>query len=175
MLAQAKALDKQINALEFENTAIIQDIFGKYSPRGHDLRFIIGSVKLSTLLESMADKTKNNIKRIGKAEALPSPSIAAHAQEMLEESTALLTLLQQLLHGFSIEISDAMVARRRRIEALYREIWLQQTQVDVSYHNLVMLAKNIERNADILSDIRKILYFIHTGEKLVKKKKAALS
>ncbi len=169
-LKQARALDKEINTIENENIAVIQNIIGKYTPRGRDLRFIIGSVKLATLLESTADKLKNSIKRMVKMETPPGREVTAALQKMLEESRALMQILPKLLDEFDEEISAEMITRRRQIEAHYREVWLQKATVDVNYHNTVMLAKNIERMADLSNDLRKIIYFIHTGERLRKKK-----
>lgn len=171
ILRAARALDKEINQHEFAIVAAIQNILGKYNPRGRDLRFIIGSVKLSTLLESVADKIKNNIKRIHKTEKLPAAEVIAKLQEMLNISAEVMKIISALLNKFEMDASDEVNRRRRKIEALYREVWVQETSVDATYHNIVMLAKNIERNADIVSDVKKIIYFMETGEKLVKKKK----
>ena len=175
ILREAKALDKEINECEFQIVAAIQNILGKYNPRGKDLRFMIGSVKLSTLLESIADKIKNNIKRIFKTETTPASEMIARLQEMLRVNHEVMILVGKLLHEFDAEISDEINRKRRKIEALYREVWLQETKVDATYHNIVMLAKNIERNADMVSDLKKTIYFTETGEKLVKKKKPAVT
>jgi len=172
-LQQARGLDKEINKIEAENISAIQNIIGKYSPRGQDLRFIIGSVKLATLLESSADKLKNCIKRMVKMDALPGEEKTSQIRQMLEENGAVMAILPRLLEGFDDDLSSEMNRRRKQIEMLYREIWTRQSGDEVTYHNTVMLAKNIERIVDIASDLRKIIYFIHTGERLVKKKKQA--
>lgn len=171
---KARALDKEINRIEAENVVAIQNIIGKYTPRGKDLRLVIGSVKLATLLESSADKLKNCIKRMVKMETPPDREVTAQLRQMLEENAALMRLVPKLLDEYDEMVSAEMIQHRRKIEALYREIWLQKTSVDVNYHNTVMLAKNIERIADVASDLKKIIYFIHTGERLVKKKKPPL-
>lgn len=174
IVREAKALDKEINRFEFQIVEAIQNILGKYNPRGKDLRFIIGSVKLSTILESIADKIKNNIKRICKIETTPAPAMIEKLKHMLQENHEIMQAVGKLLEAFDSEVSDEINRKRRKIEALYREVWLQETSVDASYHNIVMLAKNIERNADMVSDLKKIIYFMETGEKLVKKKKASV-
>jgi phosphate transport system protein len=173
LLKQARATDKEINQIENENLAVIQNILGKYNPRGKDLRFIIGSIKLATLLESVADKLKNSLKRMLKMEAAPSSETQDALKKMFSETADLMRLLPRLMEEFDDVISGDMARRRREIEVLYRSVWLQKTSVDVNYHNLVMLAKNLERIADLSSDLKKILYFVHTGERLRKKKPVA--
>jgi phosphate transport system protein len=170
-LREARKMDKQINQLEFEIVAAIQRILGKYNPRGRDLRFIIGSIKLSTLLESIADKSKNCIKRMYKIEALPSPVVMEKLRLMLAENHAITVLVHQLLLEFDRTTADEINKKRKQIELLYRDVWLQKTNVDADYHNIVMLAKNIERIADMVIDLKKIIYFVQTGEKLTKRKK----
>lgn len=171
ILREARQLDKEVNKLEYEITGVIQSIFSKYNPRGQDLRFVIGSIKISTILESIADKSKNCIKRIFKTETPLSAQTVAHITQMLRDTDEITQRIHRLIREYADETAAEIAPFRKSIEQSYREIWVGGTQVDADYHNTVMLAKNIERIADMAVDLKKILYFIHTGEKHKKKKK----
>jgi phosphate uptake regulator len=170
ILKQARALDKEVNQLEDEITRLIQGIFSKYNPRGQDLRFVITSVKISTLLESIADKSKNCIKRLFKTESSITAETATHITQMLADTQEITPRLHLLLKAYAEDTASEITRFRKKIEQSYRAIWAAGTRVDADYHNIVMLAKNIERIADMAVDVRKLIYYIHTGEKRRKKK-----
>lgn len=170
LLKEGRKLDKEVNQLEFEITAMIQGIFSKYNPRGQDLRFVIGSIKVATHLESIADKAKNCLKRIFKTEGVFTDQTITRLQQMLGISGQIALHIQTLQESYDEEAAAAITRLRKEIEQGYRAIWADGKQVDANYHNSVMLAKNIERIADVAVDLKKILYFIHTGEKHRKKK-----
>ncbi len=170
IMREARSLDKQVNKLEFEITREIQNIFSKYNPRGKDMRFVIGSIKLSTILESIADKSKNCIKRIYKTETTLAVETVTRITRMLFDTKEITQRIHQLLQAYDEGVATEISTHRKSIEQAYREIWVAGTSVDADYHNTVMLAKNIERIADMAVDLKKILYFIHTGEKHKKAK-----
>lgn len=162
----AKKLDKQVNRLEYEIIAVAQEAISKFSPMGDSLRFVIGCVKVSTLLELIGDRAKNSYKRLHKINTPLDAEIKEAIAKMVQTNVSLLNTMRKLLGEYSEDIVKSTVDEVRTVENLYKQIWPQKRFDDADYHNIIMIAKNQQRVADLVVDTKRILYFVHTGKSL---------
>ncbi len=167
----AKQKDKEINELEFAVEKLVMDIFGKYSPTGDELRFILTSLKISTALELMGDMAKNSIKHISKLEALADAQtkpLLAVVDAAGKTVTGMLTHIEQ----FNEQAALDLFARAQKVDDAAKHIVVslgdaKEVKGEVK-RQILLVTKNLERVADLATDIVKYCYYIHTGKKFEK-------
>jgi phosphate uptake regulator len=162
----AKKLDKQVNQREYEIIAVAQEAISKFAPMGDSLRFVIGCVKVSTLLELIGDRAKNSYKRLHKINTALDSEVRDAVAKMVQTNLSLLNAMRGLISEYNEDIVKSTVEEVRSVENLYKQIWPQKRFDDADYHNIIMLAKNQQRIADLVVDTKRILYFVHTGKNL---------
>lgn len=162
----AKKLDKQVNQLEYDIIAVAQEAISKYAPMGDSLRFVIGCVKVSTLLELIGDRAKNSYKRLHKIHVPLEGEVKEAIADMVRTNIKLLRAIRGLLSEYNEDIAKTTVDDVRSVENLYKQIWPQKRFDDADYHNIIMIAKNQQHIADMMVDAKRILYFVHTGKNL---------
>ena len=162
----AKKIDKEVNQLEYDIIAVAQEAISKYAPMGDSLRFVIGCVKVSTLLELVGDRAKNTYKRWHKIHVTVDADVKGAIENMVRTNIKLLTTMRDLLNEYDEELAKTSVEDVRTVENLYKQIWPQKRFDDADYHNIIMIAKNQQHIADMMVDAKRILYFVHTGKNL---------
>ncbi len=172
---QAKNLDKEINTLETQVEEEIMRFFALHQPLLVELRFVTFSMKLVMILERMGDLTKNTVRRLNKLDDSIQPEMAQDIEKMTVATMDLLKRSLQMLSHFNAEMAKTLTKRDDTIDALYKKIKkslraeLEQSPTRARFlSQLKQVAVNIERSGDFATDITRILYFIHTGERLGK-------
>lgn len=172
--AQAKRIDKEINALEADIENAVQTLLTRYSPQLVELRFILASLKIAASLERMGDHAKNTVKRLQRVEGKLN-GMNDIMSRMLERMEGLLTQLETLLLHFKPEDAGAITASDDVMDELYKQsvVAISKHMHDGSLPNeaishALFIAKNIERMADHVTDITRELYYVHTGERMKK-------
>ena len=174
-IEQAKKLDKEINALEMQIEEEVMLFFSRHQPLLIELRFVTFSIKLVLILERMGDLGKNTVRRLNKLGETIRPEIANELKEMTVANKDLLKRSLQMLTSFNAEMTKTLTKRDDTIDAHYKTIKkllraeLEQFPTRArALNQLKQIATNLERNGDFTTDITRILYFIHTGDRLNK-------
>ena len=171
---QAKAFDKEINALEHEVDRVASGILSKFTLLGTELRFTLSVFKIAYILECMADNLKNAVKRLSKLKA-PAPAALADAIRGIADATQwpLAHCLSGIIN-FDEATFQKLLDQKKEIGALYRSGLLTMQNLpagSISAEDsaeLHLILRNIERCSDFIADSAKVSYFIHTGEKYEK-------
>ncbi len=168
--AQAKEIDRQINEAEKQISFTVEQILSKFHPLGEELRFVIGSIKIAGILESIADKIKNVTKRLPKVEHPLSANMQKQVRSLADILDHSLHICMQLLVQFDASEADALEQAWEKADAAYKNIvqeltrHLGESDADenkADYSHILLLAKNLERSVDSVQDIIKISRFIH--------------
>ena len=174
-IEQAKNLDKQINTLEKEVEEEIMGFFARHQPLLVELRFVTFSMKLAMILERMGDLAKNTVRRLNKLGKPIGTDMAQDLEKMTQATMDLLKSSLQMLFHFNTEMAKTWTKRDDAIDALYKKIKkslraeLEQSPAHAQFlGKLKQVAVNLERSGDFSTDITRILYLIHTGERLGK-------
>jgi phosphate transport system protein len=174
-IEQAKKLDKAINALEMQIEEEVMLFFSRHQPLLIELRFVTFSIKLVLILERMGDLAKNTVRRLNKLGENIRPEIANELQEMTLANKDQLKRSLQMLSSFNAEMTKALTKRDDTIDAHYKKVKkLLNAELDQfptrarALNQLKQIATNLERSGDFTTDITRILYFIHTGDRLSK-------
>jgi phosphate transport system protein len=152
--------DDQIDALELEVDRTCIRVLALKSPEARDLRFVITAVKLTPILERIADHACN-VARVAldlndEPQLKPNadlPKMAQVAREMLHAS----------LDAFAeadANAARAVIERDDEIDQLYDRIFhdlldymSRDPQVASRAARLVLVAKHLERIGDYVTDI----------------------
>lgn len=173
---QAKASDKEIDALQERIDAQVAEMFSKQSPMASELRLILSAHKIAVMLERMGELARNTTKRLVRCEVELSPQAREKIRLLVEVDSAML--------------KDALAAFREQDEKLARAVWKRDDEADTLCRETFALlltdlcavpgkekgmvdalfaVKQFERIADYASAIAKAVIYIATGQRPRKK------
>lgn len=167
----AKKIDKTINEAELKAERMVGDIIAKYGVSGDDLRYVIGSVKVSGTLERIADKTKNCIKRLGKVGKPLAPQMQAELAKANAALQYMISLALAQVVDYQEPATRELLRHGATVQHSYRHV-LGMLQNDATIGedetHITLIAKNMEQAADMLVEIMKIGHLINFGQKYEK-------
>ena len=171
--ARIRARDKELNALERDAELAAITLIATRAPVADDLRSIVSSLKMTTLIERMGDYSKNIAKRtiiIAEEGALDIPQIieemSAHAGRMIYDVINAYVSMDADM-AITIWKNDDLLDNMH--DASYREIqslMIERPERINSLTHLIMIAKNLERIGDQATNIAEHIYYAITGKAL---------
>ncbi|MDX2112491.1 MAG: PhoU domain-containing protein [Alphaproteobacteria bacterium] len=169
--ADAKQLDKKINALEIEIENAVAAILSRYTLIGDELRFTVTMLKLSSTLERMGDMAKNCVKRTVRLVRPVQPAFVSEARSLKKLIDTMLMSSMSLVQEYDETKAVALLAQEDEADGLYKKIQLLLQQ-DLGDHaqlvestHMLFIIKNLERMADLALEIVKLCHYIHLGSK----------
>ena len=173
-------MDKKINNLEVSIDEQCLKLLATQQPMAIDLRFITSAMKINNDLERMGDHSVNIaelVKILNEQELLKPlidiPRMANLAQMMVKDS------LDSFING-NVEQAQSVCIRDDEVDKLddqlFRELltyMMNDTQTIARALDLVLISKNLERIADLSTNIAEEVIFIYRA-KMVKHHKATL-
>lgn len=172
--ADAKHIDKKVNALELDIEAHVASILSKYTLIGDELRFTMTMLKLSSTLERMGDMAKNCVKRVVKLSKPVQPAFVSEAHALKDLVDKMLSTSMELIQDYDEKKASELLAQEDEADGLYKKIQLLLQQ-DIGNSarllestHMLFIIKNLERMADLTLEIVKLCYYIHHGTKFEK-------
>jgi phosphate transport system protein len=173
-------MDQKINNLEVSIDEQCLKLLATQQPMAIDLRFITSAMKINNDLERMGDHSVNIaelVKILNEQELLKPlidiPRMANLAQMMVKDS------LDSFING-NVEQAQSVCIRDDEVDKLddqlFRELltyMMNDTQTIARALDLVLISKNLERIADLSTNIAEEVIFIYRA-KMVKHHKATL-
>ena len=149
-------------------------IIAKRQPMAHDLREIIGTMRIASDLERIGDLGKNIAKRTVAVSEVKQPLRLYRGLESLAEMA--MVQLKEVLDTFATRRMDGIALLRDRDEeidakytSLFRELltYMMEDPRNISAcTHLLFCAKNIERIGDHVTNIAETIHYMETGEGL---------
>ena len=171
-VAEAKAADKTINALDHQIEDEATIILALQNPLAIDLRFVTSVLKITGMLEHAGDLAKNTVKRSVK---MGNNASEAGIQKIEKMADIVVEMIDSALDAFKRTDTAAAMnvwKRDQEIDDLYHEIFaLMQKEMLASPENItpsthiVFAAKNLERVADYITNLAKMVYYIGSGKR----------
>ncbi len=170
--------DARIDALEAEVERLAVEVIALRAPMADDLRELIASLKIVSVVERIGDYSKNIAKRV--AQLNESRSI---------EAIPLLMSMSELVAGL---VRDSLDSFARRDAELARNVTVRDKPVDDFYNSifralvtfmmenpraisesahLLFVAKNLERIGDHATNIAEMVHYVVTGTRLEDREK----
>jgi len=167
------AQDKRVDQLEAEVDAAAIQMLALRQPMAGDLRQVVTALKVSHMVERIADYAKNIARRATVLSQLPPiqprqsiPRMGRLAQQQLKD----------VLDAYVKRDADRAIAvwqRDRELdelyEALFREVltyMMEDPRNITAGTHVLFMAKNIERIGDHATNVAEMVYFLVHGEPL---------
>ncbi len=171
--------DRRVDELDAQIEKLVVQTIALRAPMANDLREIIAALKISGIVERMADYAKNIAKRV------ETVSTIRHIEPL-----SLLPSMAQIAREMAKAALDAFVARDapkalqvierdRAVDDFYNSIF--RTMVTFMMENpktisecahIMFIAKNLERIGDHATNIAEMVHYSVTGEKPAEREKA---
>ncbi|MBO9581159.1 MAG: phosphate signaling complex protein PhoU [Sphingobium sp.] len=164
--------DKRIDELDAQIEKLVVQTIALRAPLADDLREIIAVLKISNVVERMADYAKNIAKRVStinrSKQVEPLSLLPAMAQIAREMVKGALDAFVARAPAKALQIID----RDRAVDDFYNSIF--RTMVTFMMENpkmisesthIMFIAKNLERIGDHATNIAEMVHYIVTGEK----------
>jgi len=165
----AKALDKEINALETQVEQQVTALLTRHAMMADELRFVLCAIRIASHLERVGDMAKNTVKRIGKMPVPIPKELQANYAAMAKSTDAMVAQAIGLIENYNQETALSVCRSDDEVDGRYKDIVLaaQRAVPAEALAPFLFLAKNLERMADYASSVAKEAAYIHTGQKLV--------
>ena len=171
-VAEAKAADKYINALDHQIEEEATIVLALQNPLAMDLRFVTSVLKITGMLERAGDLAKNTVKRSVKMGIHAPEEVILKLEKMADIVVSMLdTALEAFERTETAKATDVW-KREQDIDDLYHEIFaLMQKQMSASPEcvtpstHIVFAAKNLERVADYTTNLAKTVYYVNSGKR----------
>jgi phosphate transport system protein len=168
--------DKRIDELDARIEKLVVQTIALRAPLADDLREIISVLKISGVVERMADYAKNIAKRVETVTASSQieplsllPSMALIAREMVKGA----------LDAFAARdarLAIAVIERDRAVDDFYNSIfrtlvtYMMENPKTISQSaHIMFIAKNLERIGDHATNVAEMVYFAATGHQMVER------
>jgi len=164
--------DKRIDELDAQIEKLVVQTIALRAPLADDLREIIAVLKISNVVERMADYAKNIAKRVGtinrskQVEPLTLlPSMAQIAREMVKGA------LDAFVARDPVKALQ-IIERDRAVDDFYNSIFrtmvtfmMENPKMISASTHIMFIAKNLERIGDHATNIAEMVHYIVNGEK----------
>jgi phosphate transport system protein len=174
---RAKEIDKKINHLEIEVEQECINVMARRAPMAFDLRFLISSIKVSTILERLGDISKKLVKRTIKKVGTDFPE--AYKADFKEMAQNVILMLDNAVAGFNtqdVQQSDKVWRSEDKVDDKASELFTRISEdmkknpekVDVLVQ-ILLNTRRLERMADYCTKIAKIAHYTDSGNRVSEK------
>jgi phosphate transport system protein len=174
---QANKADIIINNydLEIEQRAI--QILALRQPMAIDLRQAISALKIAVIMERMGDLAKNTTMRGTRVKKEFSNELKGDIDQMVDLITSSLRDVILAFKNNNAQLASEIPSRDLVVDEIYTKL-MEKIEVDLSNNpqniksniQIIYAIKNLERIGDYVSKIARIIYYIITGNKNIRKK-----
>jgi phosphate transport system protein len=153
--------DKAVNLLEVEIEQLAISLLALQQPMARDLRFIVGTIKVSSDLERVGDHAVNiaqsAIRLIdGDGSITPSPELedmARRARSMLRDGLDAFTRADGALGREVCMADDAVDALHNSVFRILLTHMMEDARTITQSLELLLISRNLERVADLATNI----------------------
>jgi phosphate transport system protein len=171
---QVIAGDKALNALEVEVEQLAISLLALQQPMARDLRFIVGTIKVSSDLERVGDHAVNIAESAlrlieGDGGITPSPELedmARRARSMLSDA------LDAFLRGDG-KLGRQVCAADDAVDSLHNSVFrillthmMEDTRTISTSLELLLVSRNLERVADLATNIGEDAVYLAEGKQI---------
>lgn len=179
LVADARALDKKINTLDFGLQKKAVKLIALRQPMGVDLRFVVSTLKIASSMERMGDLAKSTCRKAGKFCSVTSGDVNNDLKEMNALATHMLNNVLTAFRDMDVEKANQVFEEDTDLDDTYKKL-LKDVQVLVknntdaipAFADIIFAAKNFERIGDHCSKIADHVHYITSGQFVAKTKKA---
>ncbi|MER8862707.1 phosphate signaling complex protein PhoU [Mesorhizobium sp. M0751] len=157
---------------ELDDRAIT--LIAKRQPMAHDLRHVVGAIRMAGDLERIGDLAKNIAKRVSAVGLSVTPRDLSHSIDAMAQ--LVLIQVQGVIEEYAAGDAAALAKLRaadERIDVKYTSVFrelltymMEDPRNITACTHLLFCAKNLERIGDHVTNIAENAYYVLTGEQL---------
>ena len=160
------ATENQVNKLELKIREMATNILSKRQPLADDLRQIIISIKISSIIERIGDHSANIAKRVSQADITPRDYTTDSIFRLGQSVRNIVSLAVNAYSSENEELASSIPVEDKQIDLLYetcfREhiVLMMESYKTIGYlTQMIFISKELERIGDLTKSISKeVLY-----------------
>jgi phosphate transport system protein len=163
--------DVEIDQREVEVEEDCLKVLALYQPVAIDLRLIVAALKINNDLERIGDMAVNIAHKGITVAGLPSTEIPFDLDGMWEKTQTMLHDSIDALVNLDTHLASVVCGRDDEVDTFKRDIRLKSQQLIVQnpsrvefYLNLMAVARNLERIADLATNIAEDVIYMAEGQ-----------
>jgi phosphate transport system protein len=172
--------DARIDELDAHIERLVVQTIALRAPMADDLREIIAVLKISGIVERMADYAKNIAKRVETVSATTRMEPLSLLPAMAQIAREMVKLALDAFAARDARLALAVIERDRAVDDFYNSIFRtmvtfmmeNQKMISESAH-VLFIAKNLERIGDHATNIAEMVHYVATGEKPPEREKSS--
>ena len=171
LAAEVIAGDRVVDGLELEIEELVIDLLATQQPMARDLRLLMSGMKIANDLERVGDHAVNIAQS---AERLTAARLVTPEPEILEMARQARAMLSGALDAFvrgDTALGREICRRDDSVDALNDSVFrillthmMEDTHVIGTAIELLLVSRNLERVADLATNIAEDVVFLETGE-----------
>ena len=180
LAARVVAEDAKVDAIEREVDETAVELLALRQPMADDLREVLSALKISGVLERIADYAANVAKRVGALSQVPP---VAPGRSIPRMGRLVGQMIKDVLDAYIQRDADKAVAVWHRdaevdqfYDSLFRELltyMMEDPRNITPCTHLLFVAKNIERMGDHTTNIAEMIHFLVHGRPLTEERPKA--
>ena len=180
LAARVVAEDAKVDAIEREVDETAVELLALRQPMADDLREVLSALKISGVLERIADYAANVAKRVGTLSQVPP---VAPGRSIPRMGRLVGQMIKDVLDAYIQRDADKAVAVWHRdaevdqfYDSLFRELltyMMEDPRNITPCTHLLFVAKNIERMGDHTTNIAEMIHFLVHGRPLTEERPKA--
>jgi len=169
--SEVTAIDKKINKLNEDVEGKALNVIALRNPLAVDLRFVVSSIKIATILERMGDIAKSSTNNLVKHDSEVAKKYEKDLSKMSELVTKMINNSVKGFGKFDTEKADKVWSKEDKVDDLAESLF-DKLQNDMSNKSsvaeamsLLLVIKNLERMGDYATNVTKIVHYVASGER----------
>ncbi len=170
---KVREIDDKVNELEKQVQMLSTNLIALRNPLAVDLRYLIGAIKISTIIERQGDMVESAVRKVLRVNI---NDLGSYKKDLTELASTDIEMMKIAISGFKNQ--DLMEANKvwriedkvddmadKLFEKLKADIKKNPDNVD-DYVSLMLVTRSLERFADYCTNITKAVHYIASGERV---------
>lgn len=170
-VAEIKEMDSEVDSREVGLDGKCVRLLGLYAPEAEMLRTIVAVMKINNDVERIGDHAVNVARLVGKSSDFPPLAVLPKAAEMGDRALEMFRMSIDAFMNKRKSLALEVSKKDSEVDALEKEIVDDTLEHLKSFPEttsaatcVIVLARNLERAADLSTNISEDTYYLITGE-----------
>ncbi len=170
-VSDIKKMDNKVDSMEIEMDAKCIRLLGLYAPEAGMLRTVVTVMKINNDVERIGDHAVNIARLVGKISDYPPIQPLAKAAEMGDRALEMFRMSMDAFINMKKDLAYEVSGKDKEVDGMEKQIiqdtldhlknFPESTQAATC---LIVLVRNLERAADLSTNISEDTHYVITGE-----------
>lgn len=168
---EIKRMDDEVDSREVEIDSKCVRLLSLYAPEALELRTTVAVMKINNDIERVGDHAVNVARLVGKSADYPSVGLLTDAAVMAERALEMFRMSVEAFMKSDRDLALKVPERDKEVDRMETEILGKALDHSKRFPQsipavtcMIVMARNIERAADLATNISEDTYYLLTGE-----------